>query len=296
MDKRTYAITGATGHIGHLIVAKLLQQGHAVRALSRDPNHVQPPVDIGAEPYVGPPDDVELMKNAFRDADAVFLIIPPHLQAPNLREFQNQVGQAQAEALQKAGVQYAVNLSSLGAEHAENVGPIRGLHDQEERLNSLTGIHVLHLRPTYFFENLYYSLPMVEKLGMVGTPIHGDIKIPMIATKDIAENATMRLLNLDWSGHEIVELLGERDVSYNEIGKVLAEAFHDDKLHYEEVSYEAAKQGMLENGLSEDAAENMNQLAHAFNDGLIHTNEGRTPQNTSHTRIEEFMIELSHAV
>jgi hypothetical protein len=51
-----------------------------------------------------------------------------------------------------------VVLSSVGAQHPEMTGPIVGLHNLEQKLNSVSGLNVLCLRCGYFMENLLLSL------------------------------------------------------------------------------------------------------------------------------------------
>ena len=140
-------------------------------------------------------------------------------------------------------------------------------------------------------------MDVIKKMGVIGTPIRGDMKFPMVATRDIAKWASQWMMDLNWKGHQVAELLGERDVSYNEIADVMARQLHMDRMKYIEFSYDDMYQGLKEAGLSKSAVENMIELYHAVNDGLVHSNEGRRPENTSWTSIEQFVQEeLRHAL
>lgn len=55
------------------------------------------------------------------------------------------------------------------------------------------------------------------KVKVMGSPIKGELKFPVIATRDIANYAAKRLLALDFEGHHVQDLLGARDVSYHEM-------------------------------------------------------------------------------
>src|SRR5205814_9259910 len=99
MAARTFAVTGATGHIGQKIVQKLEAQGHTVRAVSRRAG-----VDI---------QDVAALSRAFSGADAVFLMIPPDLKTPDLRRQQNDIGAKLAESEKASGVRRVVFLSRI---------------------------------------------------------------------------------------------------------------------------------------------------------------------------------------
>src|ERR1700690_4353349 len=127
-------------------------------------------------------------------------MIPPNYTASNFRAYQNSIGVSIAEAIGKSGVKYIVNLSSQGAHLPEKTGPIKGLRDQEERLNKLRGVNSLHLRPTYFMENLLVNIEMIRNMNIMGSAIRGDLKFPIIATKDIAQFAVDRLLKRDFAG------------------------------------------------------------------------------------------------
>ena len=62
-------------------------------------------------------------------------------------------------------------------------------------------------------ENLLKNIGLIKSKGIVGSPIRGDLKLPMIATKDIASFAADRLVKRDFCGSSIQLLLGQRDIS-----------------------------------------------------------------------------------
>jgi uncharacterized protein YbjT (DUF2867 family) len=125
-----------------------------------------------------------------------------------------------------------VNISSLGGHLSKKTGPIAGLHDAENMLNELSEVNILHLRPTYFFENLLSSIGTIKGFGVNGTPMSGDKAIPMIAAWDVGAYAAQRLLALDFSGHTTQELLGARDLSMNEVTAILGKAIGNPELPY----------------------------------------------------------------
>jgi hypothetical protein len=161
-----YVITGATGNIGSKAVDLLLDRGEKVRVIGRDASRLQRFVDKGAEAATGNLKDWGFLSRAFTGATTVFSMIPPNYTAADFRAYQNEIGTSIANALKNSGVSHVVNLSSQGAEFSEGTGPIKGLHDQEERLNGISGLHVLHLRPTYFMENLLMNIPVLSKTSL----------------------------------------------------------------------------------------------------------------------------------
>ena len=137
-------------------------------------------------------------------------------------------------------------------------------------------------------ENLFANIGMIKNMGINGGGVKGDIKISMIATKDIAWVAAEHLLKRDFSGKAVHELLGERDVSMEEVTKVLGKKIGKPDLRYVQFSPEEEKKGLMDFGLSDDASDQLVELSQAINDGLIAVNSPRTAKNTTDTSIEEF--------
>lgn len=283
-----YVITGATGNTGRRIAEALLEKGKQVRVVGRSMERLKGLAAHGAEPRVASLDDVDAMTRALQGARAAYLMIPPSYGEPDFRGYQNRVGQALADAAAAAGVSHVVNLSSVGAHLAERVGPINGLHDQEQRLNRLVGVSVLHLRPVSFMENVLFNIHLIKQAGINGTPLRADLAIPMIATQDIAAIATRRLLALDFSGKTTQELLGPREISMVEATRILGRAIGRPDLPYIQFPYEEAEQAMLGAGMAPSVACAFIEMYRAFNDGLLRPTEPRSAANTTPTSFETF--------
>ncbi len=283
-----YVITGATGNTGRLITEALLAKGNKVRAIGRNAEHLRPLVDKGAEAFVGSVSDSAAMIEAFRGASAVYLVIPPNLLAEDPRGYQNEVGKAYAEAIRKAGIEYAVNLSSIGAYLKKGAGPISGLHDVEQRLNKLRNLNVVHLRAAYFMENFLFSLNLIKTRNIIGTPLRKDLKIPMIDTADIAEFATRLLLRLDFGAHSTRELMGPGDISMEEATRIIGKAIGKEDLSYVQFTYEQAEEAMIAMGLSKAVVQSLSEMDRALNEGLIQLQEKRGAGNTTPTSFEQF--------
>ncbi len=283
-----YAITGATGNTGKRIAEALLAKGERVRVIGRSAERLKPLAEHGAEPFVASLDNVDAMTRALRGASAAYLLIPPAYAEPDFRGYQNRVGQALAEAVTAARVSHVVNLSSVGAHLAERVGPIKGLHDQEQRLNRLAGVHVLHLRPVSFMENTLFNVGLIKQAGINGTPLRADLAIPMIATQDIAAIATRRLLALDFSGKTTQELLGHREMSMVEATRIMGMAIGKPDLPYIQFPYEEAEKAMIGTGMSPNMACTFIEMYRAFNDAVLRPTEPRSAANTTPTSFEAF--------
>jgi uncharacterized protein YbjT (DUF2867 family) len=281
-------VTGATGNIGSKAVDILLTRGEKVRVIGRDAVHMRGFVDKGAEAAIGNMADTAFLAGAFTGADAVFTMIPPNYAAPDFRVYQNEMGASIADAITKSGVKYVVNLSSQGAELPVGTGPILGLHDQELRLNGLTGVNVMHLRATYFMENLLMNIPLINQIGVAGSAVRGDQRFAMIATKDIAARVAEHLVRRDFAGKVVKDLLGHRDLTLNEATIVIGDKIGWPELKYVQFPYAEAEKSMVAMGISADLSRLFVEMSKALNDGIFASGRPRTAENTTPTTIEEF--------
>ena len=283
-----YVVTGANGNIGRRISEALLAERKQVRVISRDAKRLQPLATLGADVWASSLQDEELLTAAFEGATAVYVMIPPNPKSENLREYQNRIGEVIFTALKSARVKYIVNLSSLGGHRPDKTGPILGLYDQEQRLNWLQDVNLVHLRPTFFMENLLNNIPLIKTEGINGAPLKADLSFPVIATKDIARVASQYLLELTFEGIVVRELLGKRDISMNEMTKIIGRVINRDDLQYVQFPYDDAEKSMVESGFSLDFSRSLIELYTSINEGNITVGTQRSEQNTTETSFEEF--------
>jgi uncharacterized protein YbjT (DUF2867 family) len=288
-------VMGATGHIGGRITELLLDAGEQVRALGRSADKLASAAGRGASVLTGDAGDTSFLTTAFRGADATFTLLPPDVQAADYRHQQDVQGEAIASAIRDSGLRHVVFLSSMGADLAEVTGPIAGLHAQEERLRRLSGVNVLILRPTYFFENFYDTLGLIKQQGVNGGPIAPDLPFPMIATRDVADVAARALRQRDWQGVVVRELLGERDLTFAEATRIIGARIGKPELPYVQFPYADFTASLIQIGISPNVAGLYAEMARAINDGRVQSVEGRRPENTTPTTFEAFADTLARA-
>src|SRR4029077_7144469 len=126
-------------------------------------------------------EDVASMTEAFGGASAVYLVLPEDISKEDLRAHQERVSDSYAAAITNAHVRFVVNLSSIGAQHERNTGPIVGLHNQEQKLDRVTGLNVLHLRAAYFMANLFMSIAPLHSTGTLPGGLRADTAMPWVA-------------------------------------------------------------------------------------------------------------------
>jgi uncharacterized protein YbjT (DUF2867 family) len=284
-----YVVLGATGNTGSIIVNSLLLKGEKVRVVGRDASRLERFVRKGAQAVTANVTDAGALTKVFSGARAAYLMLPPSMTSKDYRADQERESDAIAKAAREAGLQYAVHLSSFGADVAEGTGPIAGLHSSEKKLNGISGLNVLHLRAGYFMENNLAAIPMIQGMGMFGHALQPDRKVPMIATRDIGAYAAQRLLALDFSGKETRELLGERDLSMTEATSIIARGIGKPDLRYMQFPYEEVKQVLVQMGIAAKTAGQFIEMYKAINAGIVAGREARTTENTTATAFEQFV-------
>jgi len=196
-----------------------------------------------------------------------------------------------ARPIEKAGVEYAVVLSSIGADKGDKTGPVVGLHNLEQKLNDIAPLNVLHVRAGYFMENLLAQIGVIKSFGIVGGPLRSDLLLPMIATRDIGAFAAEALLRLSFRGKQAQELLGQRDVTYSETTRVIGQAIGKADLNYRQLPAEQLKPAFVQMGMSPSMADLLLEMSEALNSGYMAALEPRSTDNTTSTSIETFVAE-----
>lgn len=286
-----YIITGATGNTGNIVAKTLLGLSQKVRVVGRNAERLEPFAMEGAEPFVCDLNDAAALAEAFSGAKAVYAMIPPSLTSDNYRADQERASDAIARAVEQAGVEYVVSLSSLGAERTEGTGPIAGLHYLEQTLNRVPGLNVLHLRPGYFMGNTLAQIGIIQNMNTAAGPLVPDLALPMIATRDIGTAAAQALLELNFNGRQTRELLGQRDLSYAEVATIIGNAIGKSDLQYVHLPEEQVRGAFLQMGMSANVADLILELSAALNSGAVKPLEERSAENTTPTSFETFVAE-----
>ena len=286
--KAPFAVCGATGNIGSKIVRSLLEAGEPVRAVARERVRLGPLAAKGAEAWPGNLEDPAFLEKAFTGARGVFALIPPKLDAPDFHIYQERIGDSILAALEKARIPRLVFLSSIGAHLSEGNGPIRGLHDFEEKSKKLRDAAIVHLRPAYFMENHLWIISVIREHGINGSPVRHDVPIPMVATRDIADRAAKLLLEGTLSGHAVRYLLGPRDLTLKEATQIIGREIGKPDLRYVQFPEEEARKAMAGMGMSESVIDAFLEMERGFNEGRIRPTRERSPENTTPTTLEEF--------
>ncbi|GAC1481122.1 MAG: hypothetical protein NVS2B14_20890 [Chamaesiphon sp.] len=79
-------VTGSLGHISKPLTQELVQKGHVVTVISSKSERQKDIESLGATAAIGSIEDVNFLTNTFKDADAVYCMLPPFkfLEDPNI--------------------------------------------------------------------------------------------------------------------------------------------------------------------------------------------------------------------
>jgi uncharacterized protein YbjT (DUF2867 family) len=284
----TYVILGASGNTGSIIADSLLAKGKKVRVVGRDARRLERFVRQGAEEFPGDVNDAAVLTKAFSDARAAYLMLPPITS----RQDQERESDAIAKAVTESGLRYAVHLSSYGAHVPQGTGPVTGLHSSEQKLNAIGGLNLLHLRAAYFMENNLAAISMIQGMGIFGHALLPNLKLPMIATPDVGNYAAQRLLDLDFSGKQTRELLGQRDLSMAECTTIIGRSIGKPDLRYEQFPYDQVQQVLEQMGMSAKKAAVYIEMFTSINAGVLAAQEPRSRENTTPTSFEQFVQDV----
>jgi uncharacterized protein YbjT (DUF2867 family) len=286
-----YVVLGASGNTGHVVAQNLLARQQKVRVVGRNAARLQPHAAQGAEIFLGDVTDAAALTKAFHHADSAYVMIPSNHTINDPLAYEERVSDAIAAAVKNTGIKNVVSLSGFGADKTKGTGPVIGLHNLEQKLDQIDTANVLHLRAGYFMEN---TLPQVGAIRMAGSavgPVRPDLKLPMIATRDIGAAAADALLRLAFRGKQTHELLGQRDLDYTEVAAIIGKAIGKPDLGYVHAPDDQIRAAMVQMGMSDAMAGLILEMTAALNSGYMRALEPRTSRNTTPTSYETFVAE-----
>lgn len=184
----TYAVTGATGHLGRLVVQELLSRGVPaadVVAIARTPEKAADLAELGAQVREGDYDRPETLATALAGVQRLLLVSGSE---PGARVKQHT---AVVDAAKAAGVGRIAYTSILNADDTTN--PLAGEHQATEQALRASGLPVTLLRNGWYTENYTARLAeFVERGEIVGAT--GDGKVSAAPRADYAAAAAAALL------------------------------------------------------------------------------------------------------
>lgn len=283
-------ITAPTGNIGRLVLAGLLESapaaGEDLRVIVRDPARLPEAARGRVEVVTGSHADPGVLDQAFAGADAVFWLVPPD-SAKTPHEAWTEFTRPAVKALTAHGVTHVVGVSALGrgtplADRAGLVTTSLAMDD----LIAGSGVAYRALANPSFFENLLEEAASIRDHGVFTDTADPDRKAPLVAVADIAAAAVRLLLDRSWTGTGEVPVLGPRDLSPNDLARIMTEQLGR-PVHYERQPLDEMRTALLGYGLNAEFVQGIVDMKRAKDEGLDAA-IARTPETTSPTTFEQW--------
>lgn len=284
---KVIAVTGATGKVGKAVSILLLNNGLKVHAIGRNPQKLMHLKEMGAEIFTGNMDDTDFLMAAFEGSDGLLAIVPDNFNEIDFKGYKNQIASNIVSCVSKSRIKYIVAISSIGA-GLNSVGPIEALYNMEQQFKSLTYLNVIALRPAFYMENLFASIPMITNAGINGAGFIPDLTFPMVSVIDVAKTAAEYLISSDFKGFQIKELIGPRDYTMQKATSTLGQAIGKPQLKYIQLPLDQIRNALSQNGFSSTGIEALIESIEAHNSRRIQSTVKRSKENTTKTTFDEF--------
>lgn len=260
------AVTGATGHLGRLVVESLEDRGvepHEIVAAVRSPKKADDLAERGVEVRRADYDEPETLGEAFDGVDRLLLI--------SSNEIGRRADQHRTviDAAKEAGVGFIAYTSGPYADRS----PMKLMTEHkatEEKIRS-SGIPYAILRNGWYMENYTATLDQVLEHGAVlGSA--GDGKISGATRADLAEAAAVVISG---DGHEgaVYELGGDEAFTMSEFAEDVSEQSGQDVV-YRDLPPEEYTEALVGAGLPESYAAALADSDAAAADGWLHIETG----------------------
>lgn len=239
----TTAVTGATGHLGRLVVASLQERGADVVAVVRDPAKAAEVLGSDVEVRVAGYDDRAALEAALAGVDTVVLVSGSEV-GRRVQQHTNAV-----EAAAAAGVRRVVYTS---APHADTTTLVLAPeHKATEEVLAASGLAWTVLRNNWYHENYAAQVGQSAESGVLLGSAH-DGRTASAARRDYAEAAAAVAVQ---DGHEnrVYELAGDVAWTLPELAAAMAEV-SGRPVEYRDVSTEEHVAALTAAGLDEGTA------------------------------------------
>jgi uncharacterized protein YbjT (DUF2867 family) len=261
--KEQALIIGATGKTGRPVVEQALAAGFRVRAVvRREDERSQRLRHAGAETQVGDVHDLASLRALLDGIDRVYFAYPTHVD-----------GLVEATAnlaivAREARVRGIVNMSQIIARDGAR-SPLTQHHWVSELLLDHADVGAVHIRPTYFMENLLLlNAQNIANEGKIYLPYGNRAHAP-IAARDIARCVVALLRRPgDLAGQRLL-LTGPELLRIEQMASLLSEQL-DKPVAYVDLPVDHWYAALTEQvGLPEFLAEHLRQVAIDHQHGLF---------------------------
>ena len=213
-------MTGATGYVGGRLVPRLVEAGHRVRVMVRDPARLRGRAWLDrVEVVTGDVHDAATLAPALAGVDAAYYLVHGMSDSADFAARDRAAALAFAEAARAAGVRRIVYLGGLGDPAADLSHHLRSRHETGEALRS-AGVPVTEFRAAVIVGSGSVSFEMVrnlaERLPAMICPRWVYTRNQPIAIRDVLEYLVAALATPQSAGR-VVEIGGADVLTYREM-------------------------------------------------------------------------------
>jgi len=179
-QKLTVVVTGSTGKQGGAVARGLLERGHKVRAVTRDPNSSQAKLltNAGATLVAGSLEDTAAIMKTLEGATSLFAMTTPF----GGTDAETRQGIAAADAAKAAGVHLV--FTSVGSANRQTGVPHFDSKYEVEKHIAKVGTRATILAPVAFMENLYFIKEQLAT-GVYASALSPTRALAQVAVADI---------------------------------------------------------------------------------------------------------------
>jgi uncharacterized protein YbjT (DUF2867 family) len=212
----TVVVTGSTGQQGGAVARGLLERGHEVRAVTRDPDSSQAKAlaNAGATLVAASLEDTAAITKALEGATSLFAMTTPS----GGTDAETRQGVAAADAAKAAGVHLV--FTSVGSANRQTGVPHFDSKSEVEKHIAEVGVRATILAPVYFMENLSFAKEQLAK-GIYPAALPPATTLAQIAIADIGAVAVRILEDAARFTGKRFDLAGD-ELSGNDVVAILS--------------------------------------------------------------------------
>ncbi|RNJ45368.1 NmrA family transcriptional regulator [Mesorhizobium erdmanii] len=257
-----FLVTGATGETGRYTVQRLLEKGHAVRAMvHKEDERAETLRSEGAEVVVGDLFEHDDVIRAAAGTTAAYFCYP-------VRPGIIQTTAYFADAARRVGLKAVINMSQISAREDSKSHAARD-HWIAERIFDWSGVPTIHLRPTFFSQWLLYPFARktIVEQSIIDLPYGAGRHAP-IAAEDQAR--LIAALLADQAAHvgKTYTLHGPTELDQPGIAAALSEVLGR-KIGYQPLTIPAYRDRLEKFGLPEFLIQHFCAIALDYQNGIF---------------------------
>ncbi|MBY2909975.1 NmrA family NAD(P)-binding protein [Rhizobium leguminosarum] len=258
----TFLVTGATGETGRYTVQRLIEKGHAVRAMvHRQDERADALRSEGAEVVLGDLFEHDDVIRAAAGATSAYFCYP-------VRPGIIQTTAYFADAAKRAGLKAVINMSQISAREDSKSHAARD-HWIAERIFDWSGVPTIHLRPTFFSQWLLYPFARktIVEQSIIDLPYGAGRHAP-IAAEDQARLIATLLAEPAAHIGKTYRLHGPTELDQPGIAAAISEVLGR-KISYQPLTIPAYRERLEKFGLPEFLIQHFCAIALDYQNGIF---------------------------